>query len=135
MFAFLLCILLVLMLWKYSKRLPASFPPGPRSPLPVVGDAYILKGNLSKGFGKLHHKYGDTFGLFLGRTKTVVTRDFELAKEILAKEEFSARPLARSVRAFRGALDNPGYQGLPGIVFSSMANWQVKCVSSSDERL
>ena len=93
MFAFLLCILLVLMLWKYSKRLPASFPPGPRSPLPVVGDAYILKGNLSKGFGKLHHKYGDTFGLFLGRTKTVVTRDFELAKEILAKEALQYKPV------------------------------------------
>ena len=55
----------------------------------------------------------------------MVTRDFDLVKNALAKEEFSARPLARSVRAYRGELDVPGYHGLPGVAFSSLATWQV----------
>ena len=129
MFQLLAIVLAFLVYWRYSSRLPKAFPPGPRLPLPIVGDAYILKGKLAEGFRKLHDRYGDTFGLYLGAASTVVTKDFNLAKEILSRDEFSARPLFSSLRTYRGEPKTPGYLGVAGVALSSSTIWQV-CVSN-----
>ena len=43
--------------WK-SYRLPKDYPPGPRLPVPLVGDAYVLGSDLDRGFKSLFEKYG-----------------------------------------------------------------------------
>ena len=40
-------------LWFLSKRHPPNFPPGPRLPLPLIGDAYVLGKDVTQGFRKL----------------------------------------------------------------------------------
>ncbi len=42
--------------WFRSKRLPPDFPPGPRFPLPLVGDAFALGRDVTQGFKKLAEK-------------------------------------------------------------------------------
>ena len=37
---------------------PKGFPPGPRLPLPLIGDGYVLGKDFNLGFTKLISKYG-----------------------------------------------------------------------------
>ncbi len=68
-----------------------DFPPGPRFPLPVVGDAISLGKNIIAGFERLRLVHGDVYGLYLGRERTVVVSDFELVQEVGARHEFANR--------------------------------------------
>ncbi len=43
--------------WSASRRHPPDFPPGPRLPLPLIGDAYVLGKDVTSGFRKLSKKY------------------------------------------------------------------------------
>ena len=89
----LLVTLIVMFLawfWKTSQH-SKKFPPGPRCPVPVLGDAYVLGDDLEKGFKKLILKHGKICGLWLGPQRTVVVADFEILQEVLNKIEFSDR--------------------------------------------
>ena len=90
---YLIVILLVLIVYRYwrSWKHPDNFPPGPRRPLPIFGDAYILGKDSANGFYSLHKKYGKVFGMWLGQNQTVVVSDFELLQDILNKPEYSFR--------------------------------------------
>ena len=65
--------------WRSVTRMPDSFPPGPKFPLPVVGDAYMLGGNVIEGFSKLGQQYGNIYGLYMGPQRTVIINDYDLA--------------------------------------------------------
>jgi len=45
--------LLVAVLWFRSKRHPKNFPPGPRFPLPLIGDAWVLGSDVTLARNKL----------------------------------------------------------------------------------
>ena len=85
-----LCFLGIFWYWKSSKH-PESFPPGPRRPLPIIGDGYVLGGDLAKGLGQLKNTYGNIFGLWLGKQRCVCVADFEVLQELLNRSEASNR--------------------------------------------
>ena len=62
---------------------PKKFPPGPRIPLPLVGDAYILDKEVYKAFCDLVKKYGNFCGFWLGGQRAVVISDFKALSDIL----------------------------------------------------
>ena len=70
---------------------PKDFPPGPRLPLPLIGDGYVLGKDFNLGFTKLISKYGKNVGLWLGSNRTVVISDFDTLKDILNLNETSDR--------------------------------------------
>ena len=82
-----------------SSRQPKNFPPGPRKPLPLIGDAYLLGGNLYKGFEKFREEFGPAVGLYLGPQRTVVLNDFDLIQEAFQKDEFQDRLYIKAVFA------------------------------------
>ena len=72
--------LIALIKWIQSVRLPKNFPPGPRFPLPLIGDGYVLMTapTLTDGFEKLRIQYGDVYGFYMGPKRSVVISDFDL---------------------------------------------------------
>ena len=78
--------------WKSCQH-TKTFPPGPRCPLPILGDAYILGNDLEKGFKKLTRKYGKICGFWLGPQRAVVLADFEMIQEMLNRAETSDRQI------------------------------------------
>jgi hypothetical protein len=42
-------VVVTISLWLYHKRHPDRFPPGPRFPLPFIGDGYILGRDMAQG--------------------------------------------------------------------------------------
>ena len=61
-----IAIILGVCYWKFSHRHPKKFPPGPRYPVPLFGDAYVLGSDLNEGFKILYEKYGKVCGFWLG---------------------------------------------------------------------
>ncbi len=41
------------------RRHPRDFPPGPRMPVPFLGDTWAMGGDLPKGFTKMAEKWVD----------------------------------------------------------------------------
>ncbi len=105
------------------KRHPERFPPGPRLPIPLVGDAFQLFRSRVEAFQELRERYGDIFGFWGTTARVVVVSSFELIQEVGAKEEFSDRPpgIPAVTRETRGGLVQGG--GTPGVLFSSGRNW------------
>ena len=98
-----LAILIGLWYWK-SWRHPKDFPPGPRLPIPVVGDAYVLGNDLAKGFSNLSEKYGKVCGFWLGTERAAFVADFDLLQDILQKSETvdrQTKAVSRKLLQFR----------------------------------
>ena len=75
-----------------STKHPRNFPPGPRAPLPFVGDSYVLGKKLDIGFTNLTQKYGKFVGMWMGPDRTVIVSDFEVLQDILSKNGTENRP-------------------------------------------
>ena len=88
----LLFILLLLILYRKSWNHPKSFPPGPRFPIPFLGDAYMIGNDYNTGFHLLHKKYGSFVGMWMGRHRAVLISDFEILHDIMNKSETTLRP-------------------------------------------
>ena len=88
-----IAIILGVCYWKFSHRHPKKFPPGPRSPVPLFGDAYVLGSDLNEGFKLLYEKYGKVCGFWLGSKRTVFVADFDLLQDILNKSELANRQI------------------------------------------
>ena len=73
--------------WKHPKK----FPPGPRLPLPIVGDAYLLGKEVFTGLCGLVENYGDFCGFWLGGQRAVVISDFRALSHILNLSESTGR--------------------------------------------
>ena len=85
-------ILVLGIIWYFkSCSHPKDFPPGPRMPLPFIGDAYVLGKDYNIGFTSLIRKYGKSVGLWLGSNRTVLVSDFDILQEILNLYETSDR--------------------------------------------
>ena len=80
---------LLLILFSYllyiSTRRPKNFPPGLRR-IPIIGQT--LKG--SRPLMSLWRRY-KIIGHFIGNTPAVTIQDFQLAKELLSREEWCGR--------------------------------------------
>ena len=96
-FVALFLAFLIIIWYVKSSIHPKSFPPGPRRPLPVIGDTYVMGGDLALGFRKLKEKYGKMFGLWLGKKRCVCVADFDILQELLNKSETANRVVAPAV--------------------------------------
>ena len=88
---FELFLVLLGLIWfsHYQKLL--KLPPGPFS-LPLIGTIQVLQNGVGAGaaLSPKYHKYGDFYTIFLGPMMTlVIINDFQLSKELFAKDEFS----------------------------------------------
>ncbi len=107
--------------WK-SWSQPLKFPPGPRRPLPIFGDAYILGNDLVQGLSGLRQKYGKLVGFWLGPQRAVLVSDFELLQDLLSKSETADRlenPTAFKHYTRRGT----SLGSTPGVLFSNGWTW------------
>ncbi len=114
-------IFLVLWWWiTRDRRYPKNFPPGPRLPLPLIGDTWYVGADLYKGSKNLVTKFGPIVGIQLGETLTVLVASYDLIQDACGREDFVARP------AFPGPLEvrgTSGKDGLPGVASSSGQTW------------
>lgn len=111
--------------WLFRKsRKPAQFPPGPPK-LPVVGSLpYLAAGKSGVHVSmRLTEKYGKIWGAYVGSVPMVKIADFDLAKELLAMEEFSGRPTDTvPARSLVPGFGHPNLEKgtMPGIVMSQV---------------
>ena len=83
MILFIILVGLLFLWYLQTWTHPKNFPPGPRKPLPLVGDAYLLDKEVYKSFCDLSAEYGDICGFWLGSRRTVVISNFEMIQDIL----------------------------------------------------
>ncbi|XP_076057346.1 methyl farnesoate epoxidase-like [Oratosquilla oratoria] len=90
--ATVLVLLLVVLFLKQFKK-PKNFPPGPFR-IPFVGFGPFMKPHLShKQMWKVSKEYDSSVvGVFLGSQPTVFVHTWETVKEVLANDDFNARP-------------------------------------------
>ena len=93
-------ILIIFWYWK-SYRHPKDFPPGPRLPVPLFGDGYVLGGDFNKGFKNLLGKYGKICGFWLGPKRATFIADFDILQEALNKPETSDRETPSAACKFK----------------------------------
>ncbi len=116
--------LLVLYWFLVATRHPKDFPPGPRFTLPVLGNALSLGADISAGFERLRRRYGDVYGLFVAKDRSVVVSDFELLQEVGSSPNYVNRQNFLSAARLRGGVVKNGEEvAIPGIIFSSGYNW------------
>ena len=75
----LFIIFILVLYWWFLTRLPKDFPPGPRFPIPILGDNLSLGDNITMGIANLTEKYGNIVGMWMGPLKTVIISDFDMA--------------------------------------------------------
>ena len=103
--------------WSHPKR----FPPGPRLPVPIIGDAYTLDQDLYKGLCNLVDRYGNFCGLWFGGNRAVIINDYEACMDILNRKESTGRQkIAAGI--FRGGYS---FDSTPGILFSHGYTWST----------
>ena len=102
MFAALAILLSVLTYLWYKKAFahPSKYPPGPRHPLPLFGDAYKLGKDFYGGVRSLHRKYGKSVGMWIGRRRAVLLSDFDTLQDILNQNSTALRQ--HSIPELRG---------------------------------
>lgn len=120
MIGVILVVVFVLLLY-VSSRKPNKFPPGPAR-LPIIG--HMVKGSLPDP--KLS-KFGNLVGMYLGNFPAVQIQDFQLAKELFNKEEWSGRGrsfVTRYLRADNG--ENKGIITTEGAVWVEQRRFALK---------
>ncbi len=124
LFFVILAILLVLYWFLVAARHPKGFPPGPRFSLPILGNALSIGSDLFEGTEKLRRKYGNVFGLYLGKDRTVVVSDYALIQEVGSSANYVNRQDFPAAAMLRGGVVKTGREiTVPGIIFSSGQNW------------
>ena len=103
MLDFLLVFFITLItIWHFTSRQhPEKFPPGPRCPLPIIGDSYKLGKRFSSGFSKLTKQYGKVVGLWLGPRRAVLISDFDILQDILNKNATAFRVQTKAGRKIK----------------------------------
>ena len=125
-FSFVLVLILSVISWIFKKKYGkySKLPPGPPA-LPIIGSIPFLdrkKGNADATLHKSFYKqYPDIYTLWLGSKPLLVIQNFNLAKDLFAREEFSGRgtPSKFHLNYIRGKNGQP-----LGIVSTTGSIWQ-----------
>ena len=99
-----LTILLITLLFAFHYSRKWRLPPGPFS-LPIIGTYDFYKTGLTVGnmVSPKYYKYGDMYTIYMGPMSLVMINDFQLNKELLAKDEFSGRMDFFNYKYIRGS--------------------------------
>ena len=115
-------VLLCYMINQQHRKICKEFPPGPPS-IPFFGSFPFLdlkNGNSDAVLDKAFYRYDKyMYTVWLGRIPLIVIQDFNLAKELFAREEFCGRPATFHDKYIRG---EDGY--CLGIVTTMDSYWQ-----------
>ena len=109
-------------IYKRHRKLCKSLPPGPPS-LPLVGSFPFLQN--TRGFADaivqqpLYHYHPKLCTVWIGPSPIIVIQDFDLARDLFSREEFSARPAHYHAKYIRG-LDGESL----GIIATKGQFWQ-----------
>ncbi len=115
----------ILFVFWYRKRVwgyPANFPPGPRFPLPFVGDAIALGLDIPVGLAKLHKKHGDIVGFMLAHHPAISIADFDTLQKNMAMDEYSHRSPSPGFELYRREGEIPDIGS--GIVLGHGEAWK-----------
>ena len=91
--------------YKRHRKLCKSLPPGPPS-LPLVGSFPFLQN--TRGFADaivqqpLYHYHPKLCTVWIGPSPIIMIQDFDLARDLFSREEFSARPAHYHAKYIRG---------------------------------
>jgi len=110
--------------WAWSMKLPAKFPPGPRFPLPIIGDSYRMTSmSMTATVKDMRKKYGDVFGFYItSNQKVVFVCDPKLISELAFGDEFQRRRIGHDIAVrIRGGASLGG--DTPGVLFTSNQTW------------
>lgn len=122
----IVCVLILLIIaWKVkpTRKNSKNLPPGPYS-LPIVGYLPFLGKEPFKVLHDLRKKYGNIFGLYIGRSYTVILGDYEAVKEALSKSTTLDRP----AMAFDFVPDGVGFSSVNGQEWVEQRNYSVKTI-------
>ena len=109
-------------IYKKHRVLRESLPPGPPS-LPLVGSLTFLQN--TRGFAdaivqqQLYHYHPKLCTVWIGLSPIIVIQDFNLARDLFSREDFSARPAHYHAKYIRG-LDGESL----GIIATKGKFWQ-----------
>ncbi len=123
----LLIFLGILFLWWYRKRVwkyPENFPPGPRLPLPMLGDAIALGLDVPPNMKKLHEKHGNLVGFMLAGHPAVSIRDFETIQKHMSSDDMSNRTPQPGFELYRRNGVVP-YEENTSLVLGHGTQWNV----------
>ena len=87
-----LCLLVGLVL-TFVRIKPKNHPPGPWFRLPLLGNSYILFGNVTKNVSVMRKRYGDMFSVdsVFSSFRQIMVCDLATLREMLSAEVFSGR--------------------------------------------
>ena len=128
----------LLIIWLITKSIkPKDFPPGPPK-YPIIGNALEISQSgqntpsIFYGVRKFAKLYGKVFGFHLGSEVFVVLTDYQDIKDMMKKEELSARSPFPPQNRFR-----PGWETVekfepelnkdctPGVIGSNVSKYQI----------
>ncbi|XP_047959814.1 carnosic acid synthase-like [Salvia hispanica] len=122
MVAFLVYIVAFVAAWAVvvlSRRRRGKFPPGP-VPLPIIGNAFQIRGAPHKSFAELATTYGPLMSLRLGTQNAVVISSPEMAMEVLKKHG-----QAFANRSIPDAANNHGHEKVSwNVIPADSAGWK-----------
>jgi len=109
--------------WVWSMRMPKNFPPGPKMPLPLIGDSYRMSsGSVTASIKDMQKKYGNVFGFYLtSNWRVVFVCDAQLINEVAYGNDFTQRYNKEMWRRIRGGVSLG--KDIPGVLFSSNQTW------------
>ena len=115
-----LLLIVVGLLAAHSTKRPPNFPPGlPR--LPVLGSVTFLQPNFFEVIKEMHKKYKGIFSFYLGNNPVVVVTEYNLYKEAMADDAFTARASIGANDEFMRPDENGDRSG---IMFADGSTWQ-----------
>ncbi|GLH01594.1 Methyl farnesoate epoxidase [Gryllus bimaculatus] len=117
MFLLIFTVLILYVVYSWLKIRPANFPPGPPT-VPILGALpFMPKENVHYAMEKWRKQYGGVVGLVLGTKLSCAVVETKVAKEVLKRDEFQARPISKFIteRSFDRRI---------GIIFADGEEWQ-----------
>jgi len=119
----LIVSIVLIVWWMWTMRMPRSFPPGPRLPLPIIGDSYkMTHGSLTATIKSMRKQYGDVFGFYLtSNWKVVFVCDPQLLNQVAFSKDFSSRHNKQMWHRIRGGASLG--RDVPGVLTSSGQTW------------